>query len=267
MVSHAYDRIADSYDEDWCGLYAESRRRAVGQIVAVLSDALDLDVADLAVGTGNTLDALYRRLSLCTATGFDVSTGMLRKAFGKLPKRTRLIHDSAANVEDHLAPASLDLVLCHFLLRYLEPQVVLSRAYRLLKPGGYFSLVTSTQRSLLETYTGRFEKTGRLLGVRAQIAKGGNPLDHASSIEMLQQYGIEIITDNLYREGVTFRSFDDVRAWAFESGWAAEFFGQRPSLRTGFTWTAFALAEVLMRPLYPVHATSEISIVLGRKPS
>lgn len=267
MVSHAYDRIADSYDEDWCGLYAESSRRAVGQIVARLSDAADLDVADLAVGTGNTLDSLYRHLSLNTATGFDVSTGMLGKAFDKLPRRTQLIHGSASNVEDHLALSSLDLVLCHFLLRYLAPRVVLSTTYRLLKPGGYFSLVTSTQRSLIETYTGRFEKTGRLLGVGKQVAKGGNPLDHSLSIEMLRQYGFEIITDNLYRQVVTFHSFNDVRAWAFESGWAAEIVGGRLSLRTGLIRVAFALAEVFMRPLYPVDATNEISIVLARKPT
>ena len=77
-----------------------------------MPDAVDLHVADLAVGTGNTLDSLYRRLNLRAATGFDVSAGMLGKAFDKLPRRTRLVHDSAANVENYLATASLDLVLC-----------------------------------------------------------------------------------------------------------------------------------------------------------
>ncbi|MDH3712229.1 MAG: class I SAM-dependent methyltransferase [Gammaproteobacteria bacterium] len=266
MVSQAYDRIADSYDEDWCGLYAESSRRAVAQIVAVLTDAADLHVADLAVGTGNTLDSLYHRLSLGTAAGFDVSTGMLGKAWEKLPRRAQLIHDSAANAGDYLTPASLDLVLCHFLLRYLEPQVVLPTAYALLKPGGHFSLVTTTQRSLMETYTGRFAKTEPLLGVRRQLAKGGNPLDHAQGMEMLERYGFEIVADHLYREVVTFRSFDDVRAWACESGWAVEIVDGRMSVRFAFLRVAFALAEIFMRPLYPVDATNEISIVLARKP-
>jgi ubiquinone/menaquinone biosynthesis C-methylase UbiE len=266
MVSHAYDRIADSYDEDWCGLYAESSRRAVAQVLAMLADATDLAVTDLAVGTGNTLDSLYRRLTLGTATGFDVSTGMLGKAWEKLPRRAQLIHDSAANAERYLSPASQDLVLCHFLLRYLEPQVVLPTAYRLLKPGGYFSLVTTTQRSLIETYTGRFAKTEPLLGVRRQLAKGGNPRDHAQGMEMLERFGFELVADNLYREVVTFRSFDDVQAWAFESGWAVEIGDGRMSVRIAFLRIAFALAEVFMRPLYPVDATNEISIVLARKP-
>jgi ubiquinone/menaquinone biosynthesis C-methylase UbiE len=242
MVSDAYDRIADSYDEDWCGLYAESSRRAVAQIVAALADAVDLEVTDLAVGTGNTLDSLYRRLSQGTVTGFDVSTGMLGKAWDKLPRRAQLIHDSAANAEKYLGPASQDLRLCHFLLRYLEPQVVLPTAYRLLKHGGYFSLVTTTQRSLIETYTGRFAKTEPLLGVRRQLAKGGNPLDHAQGMEMLERCGFELVADNLYREVVTFRSFDDVRAWAFESGWAVEVVDGRMSVRIAFLRIAFPQA-------------------------
>lgn len=267
MVSHAYDRIADSYDDDWCGLYAESRRRAVAQIVAALADAADPKITDLAVGTGNTLGSLYQRLSLGTATGFDVSTGMLGKAREKLPQRAQLIHDSAANAENYLGPASQDVMLCHFLLRYLEPQVVLPTAYRLLKPGGYFSLVTTTQRSLIEAYTGRFAKIEPLLGVRRQLAKGGNPLDHAQGMEMLERYGFELVADNLYREVVVFRSFDDVRAWAFESGWAVEVVDGRMSVRIAFLRIAIALAEIFMHPLYPLDATNEISILLARKPS
>lgn len=266
MVSHAYDRIADSYDEDWYGLYAESSRRAVTQIAAAFTGARDLHIADLAVGTGNTLDSLYRRLNLSTAIGFDVSGGMLAKAVDKLPRRTRLIHDTAANAEKYLQADSLDLVLCHFLLRYLEPDVVLPMACRLLKPGGFFSLVTSTQRSLIEAHTGRFEAPERVFGVRRRLAKGSNPLNHEMSIALLGQYGLEIVADDLYREVVTFRSYDDVRAWAFESGWAAELFGERIKLRSVFVRAAFALIEFWMWPLYPVDATNEISIVLARKP-
>ena len=82
----------------------------------------------------------------------------------------------------------------------------------------------------------------------------------------MERYGFEVVADNLYREAVTFRSFDDVRAWAFESGWAVEIVDGRMSVRTAFLRIAFALAEILMRPLYPVDATNEISVVLARKP-
>lgn len=138
MVSYAYDRTAESYDDDWNGLYAESTRRAVAQIAPQFNAESELKVVDLAVGTGNTLNALYRRMNVAQATGFDVSSGMLGKAAQKLPPRTRLIHYSAENAEDHLVAGSLDLVLCFFLLRYLDPAVVLPIAHRLLKPGGVF---------------------------------------------------------------------------------------------------------------------------------
>lgn len=118
----------------------------------------------------------------------------------------------------------------------------------------------------MECHTGRFERSSRLLRMRSQVAKGGNPADHDQSRALLQRYGFEIVTDGLYREPVTFRSFDDVEAWAFHSGWAAEVFDSRYSLRVAAARVVFGLAEVFYRPLYPVDATNEISIVLARKP-
>jgi ubiquinone/menaquinone biosynthesis C-methylase UbiE len=265
-VGHAYDLIADSYDHDWFGLYRGSTERVVEQIAAQCAARSPIEVADLAVGTGNALHALQARLELGDCLGLDVSTAMLAQAARKLPAETRLIHDTAANAERYIEPESIDLLLCHFMLRYLEPATVLPLARRLLKPGGYFSLATSTQNSLSETYTGRFAKLRRVSRMRKRLEDANNPRDHEATLDLISHYGLELVANEAYRQPVVFRSYDDVWAWAFESGWAAEFLGVRVRLHGALMRAAFKIAETTVRPFYPVGATSEISIVLARNP-
>lgn len=266
MVSRVYDRVADHYDEDWSGLYASARTRSIKQIAAQLRNRQrPANTVDLGVGTGNALRDLRRVVPLGLCTGFDVSGGMLARAAQKLDGRVTLIHDDAANAAAHLGGESQDLVLCHFLLSFMDTRCLLGVAHGLLRPGGLFSLATSTQGSLSEMHSLHYPRASRLVGIQRSLSKAGTPRDHRHCLDLLREQGFEIVDDCLQRQTVSFASFEDVRAWALDSGWAASFLADRLGLRKLWGRLAFALAELLIHSLYPVDATSEISIVLARK--
>jgi len=266
MVSRIYNRVADRYDEDWRGLYAGARKLCVGQIVEHAAELGHPDTVDLGIGTGNSLDELRALLPLGKCTGLDISTGMLKRSADKLNGSIRLLRANAVDADHYLPPASVDLLLCHFLLSFVDAGQLLGTAYQLLRPGGLLSLATSTRGSLRETYSGRFSRAARLLGVQRAVNTASTPLDHADCLATLRKHGFEIAAERLHRQAVAFESFADVRDWALNSGWAASALDDRIGLRIAAGTAAFGLAKLLMHPFYPVHAVAEFSIVLARKP-
>jgi hypothetical protein len=69
-----------------------------------------------------------------------------------------------------------------------------------------------------------------------------------------------------YRKEAIFSSFDDVISWSVDSGWAAQYFDSGFRLKALLGRFIFAGAAVVMHPLYPIVAHSDISIVLAAKP-
>ena len=46
-----------------------------------------------------------------------------------------------------MSPHSCDLIFSHFILAYVDIEQLFAKAAQLLKPGGYFSIATTTQAS------------------------------------------------------------------------------------------------------------------------
>jgi len=267
MATRVYNRVARRYDEDWSGIYASARSRCMQQISTHFCDQKrPLDTVDLGVGTGNSLRDLGQVVSLGQCTGFDLSSGMLEQASAKLRDDAMLVCADARDAVDHLQSGSSDLVLCHFLLSFVDPRQLLQVAHKLLRPGGMLSLVTSTRGSLRELHSGRFRRSGKLLGVRRSLQKAYTPGNHEQCLETLRAHGFDIVKQQLNRQNVRYESFDDVRNWALNSGWAAGALDGAIGLRIAGFRAIFALARVFMHPLYPIDAVSEISIVLAQKP-
>jgi len=266
MVSRIYNRVADRYDEDWSGLYAGARKLCLGQIVEHASELDHPDTVDLGIGTGNSLEELRALLPLGKCTGLDVSSGMLERSANKLADSARLLKANAVDADRFLPPASVDLLLCHFLLSFVDADQLYRTAHRLLRPGGLMSLATSTRGSLRETYSGRFSRAARLIGVQRAVNTASTPADHDDCLATLRRHGFEIVAERLHRQAVVYENFADVRDWALNSGWAASVLDDRIGLRIAAGTAVFGLAKLLLHPFYPVHASAEFSIVLARKP-
>ena len=85
-------------------------------------------------------------------------------------------------------------------------------------------------------------------------------------MRILTDHKFDILNDYKFEKNVEFTSFEDVTAWAIDSGWAAQYFESGFKTKALLGKFIFANAAILMHPLYPISAHSDISIVLARKP-
>jgi cytosine/adenosine deaminase-related metal-dependent hydrolase/SAM-dependent methyltransferase len=108
-----YRRWARSYDTELNPMLSLEKR----YLEPMLSGATGLDIVDLGCGTGRWLRILSGAAPH-TLLGIDSSREMLRHAKRKLNDAVRLIHADGSRVA--LQPSSADLVLCSFVLSYVE---------------------------------------------------------------------------------------------------------------------------------------------------
>jgi cytosine/adenosine deaminase-related metal-dependent hydrolase/ubiquinone/menaquinone biosynthesis C-methylase UbiE len=101
---------------------------------SILPDMKGLDVLDLGCGTGRWLAAV-KDSGARTLLGIDSSPAMLQAAKTKLGTAATLVN---ANCETaFLSKASADLIICSFLLSYLEDAAsFLKKVRAILRPGG-----------------------------------------------------------------------------------------------------------------------------------
>src|ERR1700730_5075673 len=121
---------ASSYDDE-CNPMLSLEQRILEPLLPSVAGS---DVIDLGCGTGRWLNALKDNKAR-SLLGMDFSSEMLRVARSKL--------DSAANIEcadcenAALQSDSADLILCNFVLSYIEDATnLLEIARRALRPGG-----------------------------------------------------------------------------------------------------------------------------------
>lgn len=131
-----YDAIAPFYDS------GPGRAKAVDpELLAFLenrssSDALWL--LDIACGTGNQFIANRAAVPEAKMVGIDRSSGMLRQAWRKSRDIAWVQADAAAF--PFPAP-SFDFISCQFALHHFQDKAgMLREAFRVLRPGGRFSL-------------------------------------------------------------------------------------------------------------------------------
>jgi len=101
---------------------------------SILPDARELDVVDLGCGTGRWLAAL-QNAGARSLLGIDSSPEMLQVAKSKLAGDSVLLNADCTQLS--LPPDSADLVLCSFLLSYIEDaSSFLEKVGAILRPNG-----------------------------------------------------------------------------------------------------------------------------------
>lgn len=128
--SDAYRVWARTYDTELNPMLSLEQRF----LESILPDVKGLDVVDLGCGTGRWLAAL-KDAGARSLLGIDSSPEMLQAAKTKLQTAATFIN---ADCETDLLPnASADLVICSFLLSYLQDAAsFLEKVRAILRPGG-----------------------------------------------------------------------------------------------------------------------------------
>ena len=247
MMPH-YDHYGvDHYDTDPYGLIHLARRAALQQVRAHLTTTGT--VLDVACGTGGWLQALAS-LAPAECIGVDISAAMLAAARAKVNMRP--IHADARELRQFVPPASVDLAASHFVFGFVEPASLIHPISEILKPRGYYSVVTSTWRAFPT-----FQRLGRLF-VSPRRLRAAIPVP-ATTEELhgrLQAAGFEILASETVKQTFTIRSRQELHAFAIGTGWAAPCAKLLPHTR---------LISWLMMGFLPIRDHFEACIVLARK--
>jgi ubiquinone/menaquinone biosynthesis C-methylase UbiE len=216
-IENMYDNlIADNYDLDQFQLFSNSHQTAFSQINKNISQGNVETILDMACGTGQMLVQLRDIFPEANFLGIDISEKMLAIAQGKMKITT--FHDDAKNIGKYVESNSVDLILLHFLLAYISPEIIIMEASRLLKNGGLCSLATSTYESFqtLQMLASSFLSEEELY--QAQVPKNPEALN-----SLLNDAGFKIIENDILKKKVTFFNFQELYNWSIKSGWFTQY--------------------------------------------
>lgn len=246
------DQIADTYDEDALGLLTGVRNLATAQISACALPAGSC-ILDLGAGTGLTLAALAPHLPEARMIGIDLSARMLEIAQRRIALEA--IVDDACNADQRVPAGSVDLALAHFLTTFVVRPRLFAAAHTTLKPGGLFSVVSTTAEAFARVRANVDKYLGKG-GLADEVSPA--PASGPHLAEEIGAAGFEIIKVETFRKPVVFQNFDEGREWGTKSGFFTHAIDKLGPIQ-------IKLLALLTRSLFPFHDEYVGAAVLARK--
>jgi ubiquinone/menaquinone biosynthesis C-methylase UbiE len=265
MSRRVHDAVARHYNS-FDGIIAAKNQIVYEAVAARFSDrAGPIRVVDLGVGDGAVLERLRALPLNLSMTGIDVSTAMLKRAADRVP--LTVVLGSAEQAASHLPAGAFDLVLAHFILAYVRPEVLLEQVRLLLAPAGVLSLTATTTEGGAPFYAALdkyFHRTRhplkRVIGWAADraLASSHMPADGAELQRRIQCAGLQVLSRQTLRVPVVFETPEAAYRFGIEEGWAVNILAV-PGVPLSI---AKAVARYGLRQCeYPFKVTQVIEIV------
>lgn len=252
-IGELYDQsIASTYDHDERGLLSGGRTLAFQQIKKFVPADEVRNVLDLAVGTGQSLVAMQTFFPHAELHGIDLSEEMLRIAAVKLAFNS--IHDDVANTDQHFAQNSISLLLMHFLTTFVDGEDVVDRTSKLLQPGGYYSIVSSTFEAFPRIYS-----LARMLFSEEFIReKNPAPANIETIVSFCTNARLDVVSVERFTKKVSFADFEDFYSFGMNSGFFTHVLSNLDEAQVA----GFAS----MGGIFPLEDEYSASVVLARRP-
>jgi trans-aconitate methyltransferase len=212
-IGKLYDQsIAGTYDQDQWGLLSGGRNTAFRQIQAHVAGQQVNEVLDLAAGTGESLLKIKELFPEAKMHGIDLSSEMLDIAKTKLSFNA--VHDDVANTGKHFSQSNIDLMLMHFLTTFVDGNQVVQDTSKLLRSGGYYSIVSSTYEAFPKIYA-----LARMLLSEDFIKKTSpSPIDTDTIASYFTNADLEVVAVDTFTKTVQFSDFNDFYDFGMNSG-------------------------------------------------
>ena len=262
-----YDRISETYDEDFLGLLTRARGIITKQIAAELRD-IDL-LVDCAIGTAKMVEAIGREVEVRRCIGNDISKQMLEEAKSNLATPFTPICGDALELGKQIDPNCASLLLCHFLYDYCPPSTMIPRLYECVAPGGYLSSATSTKACYDDNFWRQIRKhpiLQRVFSVEDNVAQSHTPDTSEHHQAMLKEAGFEIVEHRSVNATIVLENAQSFWNAVYHSGWFVGYLSQFGPATLG---AIRLMAGALGLPgvgFYPFQFDARLSIALARKP-
>jgi ubiquinone/menaquinone biosynthesis C-methylase UbiE len=263
-----YDALAANYDKDPFNLFHLNHLLALEQIKSHVKKATH--VTDLGIGTGLFAEKLYSLFPLFEQFyGIDLSDKMLEVAKTRLPFTWNPIAADAKEAEQHVPAASQDLILCHFLYDYVSPHILLPLAFRLLKEGGYLSILTSTKEQFDEAFYQKISGIKALpsyIKIREKIERSSIIASHQIHKQLATMSGFHVVADHASTHPIVLKKADELIHFTCESGWMASGLKEYSPLQMASIKGAVKLFQLPFFNIYPLKFAFRGSCLLLQKP-
>jgi len=169
-------------------------------------------VLDLAAGTGESLLVMQSLFPQAQLNGIDLSEEMLRLAEAKLTFNS--VHDDVLNTGRHFAAQSMDIVLMHFLTTFVDGNEVVMDTAKTLRPGGYYSIVSSTFEAFPKIYA-----LARMI-FPEEFIRSANPAPENTDalVSFCTHAGLEVVAVERFIKEVFFANFEEFYRFGMTSG-------------------------------------------------
>ncbi len=213
------------FNHAWDALYA-SHDCAIQQIQSCgLCQQSDCKVLDFGVGDGHFLQKLSMKLPKALLTGLDLSPEKLKLAKEKLSLNT--IEANVLDANQHVKHQSQDIVLAHFINAYVPMEKIVEQAQQLTRPGGYFSLITTTYESFpiaqryLADFINKESLLSRIVGhyYKAAVKNATVASDKQALITLLTQYQFSVLDHKRLEIPIHIQSSEELAQFGIDGTW------------------------------------------------
>lgn len=254
-----YDQlVAEHFDRDFFQLNRDCRALALRQI-GQNRESGPLEGLDLGMGTGEFLRSLHSQYPEGHWVGLEISKKMIERAEEKLSreglKDFQIHYGSAEDLQSFFGPGTFDLVALHFILNYVNHSRVLEQIHRVLRPGGLFSLSTTTGDSFPTLHALASQFTSEEF-IQSQF---NVPANREEIKEKLTASGLDTLAAETYEKSFQFEDFDHLTDFALHSGWwANDFF-------LSLTPEQISLYREFSKNIFPLAETFRAAVILAKK--
>lgn len=265
-VKSAYQDCAALYDEDFFSILSRTQNLGYQQLIQRKDLSPQANILDLAVGTGTSFDYLMRHFPQAAYYGHDLSEAMLEEAKKKLVGRDQKITwtcSDAAQIGQYYKPNSLDAILSHYLFSYVDRYLLLQESQRLLKPGGYFSIITTTKENFSD-FVNPAKKLEQYLGINKVLNASYTPDNFNQLLDDAAEYGFDVVSIKRFNQPILFYKFNDLKEWVYK-GWGASYLFKHAWLKMNLMRLAFYASYLIFPNTFPLSVTSDIGIILLKK--
>ncbi len=263
-----YDEVmASTYDKDPFGLIASTQEKAFSQLVALLGPRAKVSrLLDVALGTGESFVRARELFEVGELIGNDLSAQMLSYSAKKVSD-FQAIQGSALDVGQRLSAGSVDVVLVHLVLSYVDLQALLDELMPVLKPGGVISITTSTKAHLRDIQD-RVLKGASYLYPTKMMGALAVPDDAHHLEQVLEASGFSVVAKETIAKELMWEDFDSLWEYAAEVGWHVQY-----TQFTGYRWLDKSLFRALCFLLdkchpdlsFPLRGTTDLAVLTAKK--
>ena len=262
----AYDRISETYDQDFLGLLTRARAIIAEQVAAHMTETAT--VVDCAIGTGKMVEAIGKQVRIGQCIGNDISPQMLELAKANLDIPFTPTCSDALKLRDHIPSESASLLLCHFLYDYCHPADMIPQLSDTVAPGGFLSSATSTKACYDDIFWSQVERhpvMRKLFSIDENVAQSHTPESPEHHLALLDENGFETVEHRVLDASIVLDSPASLWSAVYHSGWFVGYLSQfSPLTLKGIRFMASILGLPGIR-FYPFTFNAKLSVVLARK--